>query len=600
MNWTGGRLRQSKRTVNSLSVTQRNRFAKARARLQCGPKNSSAIRFTLFEHEEHNGALLPQIISGRAKTPRKHGLQRPIEEIDNVAPPAERPSPLEPKEVQQSPDPEASSGLSQDQDLLSFSRATRPHLQKSRDISIPSRSRTTTLRDQVYGTKSLEHSGRGRYEHPLMSVEDLEAKRLELLKRPDWLDLTATRPLKIKFPSIEDKARVGRRRRLTKEDLERRHRGLHAGFRPCAIGSNLVTRHTPHLGKNRDEDLVRVGSSVHGTQGSQKKSNRHHPVHQMIERSQNSDEALFNPTDVTGQLSKSDDMLFSSIHSSDDTAPMLLDNESDQMVRAFDCPRIEEPPTRSLQRSQASDGGDLSGYQDRLNLSRGNHSPELVGLSHLAPDLTPPENDKCAHLGFSVRSSPPCLPLQNHSASSFHMVESGHDQDQDKVTKASDELYLDSKDANTEDWKAFLSILESSFKSCDEEGLTIADKAWQMPSGNKYTTEGDYKKKTLLSTDKKPMPDGKAISRIASNATEGVSNYIPSPPKLGSISKGAKEDMGDENAEWWRFVFGYENDEDSEGLPDLGYNDKANISAIDANRKGFDGQSSMVVEASDT
>ena len=44
MNWTGGRLQQSKRSAHTSSAKQKAYFAKARAKLQSGPGTISPLR----------------------------------------------------------------------------------------------------------------------------------------------------------------------------------------------------------------------------------------------------------------------------------------------------------------------------------------------------------------------------------------------------------------------------------------------------------------------------------------------------------------------------------------------------------------------------
>ncbi|QIW95462.1 hypothetical protein AMS68_000980 [Peltaster fructicola] len=87
-------------------------------------------------------------------------------------------------------------------------QATRPDtrsLTTTRPVSIVN---LTGVRSTDHGT--LSTSGMDREEYRLLM------KRQEMLRRPDWLDLQATKPMEISFASRSDKLLIGRRRKMKK------------------------------------------------------------------------------------------------------------------------------------------------------------------------------------------------------------------------------------------------------------------------------------------------------------------------------------------------------------------------------------------------
>ena len=86
MNWTGGRLQQSRRSGTAITAKQRAYFARARARLLNGDNSASPPQFSLL-----NGSRVevPWIIGSKSESvrpSRRPSTQRKLHEFANLAP----------------------------------------------------------------------------------------------------------------------------------------------------------------------------------------------------------------------------------------------------------------------------------------------------------------------------------------------------------------------------------------------------------------------------------------------------------------------------------------------------------------------------------
>lgn len=96
----------------------------------------------------------------------------------------------------------------------------------------------------------------------------LDAVKRDLLRRSDWMGLTAARPLQMNFPSAQELENIGRRRRTTMEDKKRQegpHRRRHQ--HPA-----LDTALHPRQDQYQPDDMrleyasIRMGSKMHQSQ----------------------------------------------------------------------------------------------------------------------------------------------------------------------------------------------------------------------------------------------------------------------------------------------------------------------------------------------
>ncbi|MCJ1432756.1 hypothetical protein MMC27_002113 [Xylographa pallens] len=103
-------------------------------------------------------------------------------------------------------------------------------------------------------------------------IEWLQAKRLELLGRPNWLATPTVKPLKITFTSFEERQMIGRRRKLD-ENIADRHAKRKRGVGDTddfVVSHRLSTHRMPLYPKEVASDAVsvRIGTSIHGSQGT--------------------------------------------------------------------------------------------------------------------------------------------------------------------------------------------------------------------------------------------------------------------------------------------------------------------------------------------
>ena len=100
-------------------------------------------------------------------------------------------------------------------------------------------------------------------------ADTLEGMRRALLRRPDWLGIAASRPLKIHFPL--QRSQLTRRRNLNEEDearwqQHRRHQAAHEARLPFDKERRLSARRGALLQHDADDISVRFGPDIHGTQ----------------------------------------------------------------------------------------------------------------------------------------------------------------------------------------------------------------------------------------------------------------------------------------------------------------------------------------------
>jgi hypothetical protein len=107
----------------------------------------------------------------------------------------------------------------------------------------------------------------------------LQTVKRNLLEKPDWMGLSAARPLKMTFPPAEEMEKICKRRKTKIADEQRTARAQPAsGFHP-AINSRRRTgqRGSSASLQHTDDASIRIGSNIHQTQetpglGSKKRS----------------------------------------------------------------------------------------------------------------------------------------------------------------------------------------------------------------------------------------------------------------------------------------------------------------------------------------
>ncbi|KAF2746316.1 hypothetical protein M011DRAFT_459453 [Sporormia fimetaria CBS 119925] len=196
MNWTGGSLQRHSKNAHKGTVNrQKEHFAKIRTALQNG-HSTTAVPFcpSYLQNDDTNfGGRLPPLVhrsvrhTGHPKHPRNRHSSR------------------------------GSTGRPDSH--ISLRRGTEPK-------SGPPRARVSGPR--LYHATGQFTSSDGNINNPCKGssrstkacVDDtefalLEANRLRLLQKDDWAGLGPSRMAKMHFPSISEKSRIGKRRRIT-------------------------------------------------------------------------------------------------------------------------------------------------------------------------------------------------------------------------------------------------------------------------------------------------------------------------------------------------------------------------------------------------
>ena len=241
MNWTGGRLqRHSKANANPALKKQRHYFAKARLRLQNGNAPPSPPSLSIFK-----------------------GFDPAVPTID-------------PDNIHNNEPPERIATDNKGVD--------RPH---------------TRDRDPRERQPSPQHSQCAEPQlDPVPPGDPLIDLKRRLLQKTDWVGLAATKPAQIRFQPAEEMERIGRRRKVTKQEPKQRAPQTHR-LQPH---HNIIQpfRHRdsqsvqPCL--NEKEYSIRIGSNIHQTQTT--KESFQQSIRSPLSQSTHPDSMLLDKLDV--------------------------------------------------------------------------------------------------------------------------------------------------------------------------------------------------------------------------------------------------------------------------------------------------------------
>ena len=250
MNWTGGRLqRHSKAHAKPTLKAQKQHFAKVRLQQQNGHRVPSPLQFSAFkvplkqtgklDRDQHRGVK-------RRKSPEELGMSH-IYSISPVADPCEASSGLSTKrrrfDRQPSISPDHSNGGSE----------LPTHVQQ-RNVTTESNAQPVSEKE----SRKSAQAGRNT----------LDAVKRSLLRHSDWMGLNVARPLRMEFPSTRELESIGRRRKVTAEDKQRRpvaQTGYHLGPLPDPVlHSRLHQHHSDDVQK--EVASIRIGSNIHQSQ----------------------------------------------------------------------------------------------------------------------------------------------------------------------------------------------------------------------------------------------------------------------------------------------------------------------------------------------
>jgi hypothetical protein len=256
MNWTGGHLQRPKANANTLVKTQKQHFAKARPRLENGCSSQAPFAFFISHGPcGHNMEM-------------SHYL--PIDDYHR-----HRKRPLSQETFQE----EHTNGFYSPSSSHHHNLGDESRLKRRRPERLPDSGcdgvPATVSEDtrHVQKTKMETSSGQtSMADHNRKSVtakaNTLQNAKRSLLKKSDWMGLSAARPLKMAFATVQEMESIGKRRKITETDGRRKAVALQDSE------SHLTTNRHRHMSKNRSntsiphtkDASIRIGGDIHQTQ----------------------------------------------------------------------------------------------------------------------------------------------------------------------------------------------------------------------------------------------------------------------------------------------------------------------------------------------
>ena len=230
MNWTGGKLhRHSKANANPLARAQKQHFARARLQAQRPRPARPSLNFSFV---------------GNPAVPSHHHTERER---------ASQPGPLESPSKRSRPNPHAV-----------HPKANWPFYSPE-SVATPAQNPSPS---------------RGVARRQNGQTRTLENVKQELLEISDWVSAHATKPARLRFTPAEEMAQIGRRRRLTVEDRERKKK---AKYEPQVYNEILQPferdRYEKAPARDSARDIsIRMGSNIHQTQPSHRPTSHIEPT----------------------------------------------------------------------------------------------------------------------------------------------------------------------------------------------------------------------------------------------------------------------------------------------------------------------------------
>ncbi|KAF2196393.1 hypothetical protein GQ43DRAFT_436050 [Delitschia confertaspora ATCC 74209] len=256
MNWTGGRLQRVSKNANKGDPhRQKQHFAKIRTQLQNGtPAHTVPFRpdflqegrlmqdgeFEKFASRSSHSRTLSKTLHRRQDGEKSHvRTERHIN--SEIAPHC-----LTKDSIEEPTLPSVPRTTASNQKLVrSTGQQASPPFGKPHDLPSPIKDPVpdkvnigcfnTDPDSDPYSRKTAKKVKR-KFAGTAWSTADdvLEERKRWLLKRPDWVGLAPSRPVKMHFPLRGDKDRIGKRRRVDRRErrVEQRHGGNKETMRP--------------------------------------------------------------------------------------------------------------------------------------------------------------------------------------------------------------------------------------------------------------------------------------------------------------------------------------------------------------------------------
>ena len=527
MNWTGGRLQRSKHAGTALSAKQKAHFAKARMHLQRSHERRSPVRFSITEDVGYVG---DDATLGWGVDPKKDWEPRETSiEAGSYVVSAKAPTDVSP-----------SINLSSPQSVA-FLKSCGGPTKRSPSTSSQPWVRPKNKRRTVSNSKPV-------------GVEDLRAKRLELLQRNDWFESSVTRPLKMDFLPTKNIPKIGRRRKLTQTDYDRRNQRACVRQHKQRLTSDTDLRSRIRRPGEVDKISIRIGSSIHGTQNATK------PLLECLHHI--------------------NDMLFSSIDVADESSSMLLDvdtsdivSENGSLLEGTTSEKVlfdqVDPEIRlwsdikPVSNKSASTDQGISAFSYSSSPAQEDDSTVSadanVENSSITVARTPNRNAAYANPRLVIKSSPPYLP--GYTADGTTVAIRDLHQSRSSRIHAHPINNLDSQfDEHQGMGHEVFTSMPGCLADVAQTSAVLNANAKDMEPGccgNGEDVDRGTRTLETLPPIYAPILKDSTLSRCLTRNT------------CTSYSKGndLRPDKIEEDALWWRFVFGEKDEKSNEGTP---------------------------------
>ena len=262
MNWTGGRLQQSRRPKGGISAQQKAYFAKAIAKLYDAGSSRPPIDLSFFGNVavDRRATPLPSISASES------GDSSENFEVKQRG--SWGPRKLSPAILSSRPD---HSKLHRELKTHARCASIEYRAQEGSRRSLGSK-RTIALR-AAQASKRVKREpsptptqGAQHQTSPDSDRDAIERKRQELLERKDWLSSGRVRTLQARLPVKQKQRKVARRRKLTEDDLMRLGQQRRKHPKQCLKALDSSPHHLCPL---QDAVSIRYGTQIHGSQMTQ-------------------------------------------------------------------------------------------------------------------------------------------------------------------------------------------------------------------------------------------------------------------------------------------------------------------------------------------
>ncbi|KAI4138893.1 MAG: hypothetical protein L6R39_006558, partial [Caloplaca ligustica] len=319
MNWTGGSLSRSRKQNANLTAIQKKHFARVRGQLLNGRPPPTRLDVSLFKDSSNNRSV-PSLATTDFDRPQvRQRNQLTLDDYESVRPVVKQLQSLKPRHARKGTQSQ-SSGFG------------HPPLPSGNNLSASSRAEQDNAQSPAYDRDAKARAASSAVvstETP-PPIDELEAKRHELLGTSDWMGLKKMKPLKMKFADEEDRDLIGKRRRVDGERCKAvRVTPVANEYRRPVVNTYEklnILRPNSNMRSSPSNISIHIGSSISGTPARRRAQTRRGGGNHR--RSSISEEMLFDahepPRTTNGNHASTQSSLRQSVNASDE---MLFDRE---------------------------------------------------------------------------------------------------------------------------------------------------------------------------------------------------------------------------------------------------------------------------------